>query len=99
AMRAVGHTALLGAAARCRALIAPAREMDRAFEHALELLRVEPDGFEAARTRLLWGERLRRAQRRSDAREQLERAEETFLNLGADAWAAQCASELAACGV
>ena len=96
AMRAVDHTALLGLAARCRALIAPITEMDSGFNKALELLAEEKDGFETARTRLLWGERLRRARRRSDARKQLTAAQEGFRLLGALAWAAQCDSELAA---
>lgn len=99
AMRAVHHRTMMGLAARCRALVAAPEEMDAAFAYAAELLGKEPDGFEAARTHLLWGERLRRARRKADAHHKLTLAQETFTRLGAKAWAEQCASELAACGI
>ena len=99
AMRAVGHTELVALAERCRALVAPTGAMDEMFEHALAQLSDATDGFEAARTRLLWGERLRRARRRADARVQLASAQQVFLRLGAATWSDRCESELAACGV
>lgn len=99
AMREVGHRELLGLALRCRALVAAPDQMDTRFAGAVDLLDREPDGFEAARTRLLWGERLRRERRKAEAREKLSAAHETFTRLGAVSWAEQCRSELAACGV
>lgn len=99
AMRAIDHPGLVGLAVRCRALMADPDGMDGLFEHAIELLADETDGFEIARTRMLWGERLRRARHRAAARVQLTLAQEAFLRLGATAWSEQCESELAACGV
>lgn len=99
AMRAMHHQTMMGLAARCRALVAAPDEMDAAFAHAADLLGREPDGFESARTHLLWGERLRRARRKADAHHKLSLAQATFTQLGAKAWAEQCASELAACGI
>ena len=54
--------------------------------------------FESARTELAYGARLRRAGRRSDARERLRRAIEVFDDLGAAPWAELARTELAATG-
>ena len=51
-----------------------------------------------ARTQLCLGQRLRRAGERRRAREQLDQALKTFRRLGAQPWAAQADSELAAAG-
>ena len=58
-----------------------------------------PDLYEAARTNLAYGSRLRRARRRVDARAPLEHAYQAFQRLGARPWAAAAADELAATGV
>jgi DNA-binding CsgD family transcriptional regulator len=85
--------------ARCRALADPDDDaaVDR-FEDALAHHPEHLDPFERARTRLLYGERLRRAGRRVDARVQLRAALEVFESLGLRAWAARSAAELAATG-
>jgi DNA-binding CsgD family transcriptional regulator len=57
-----------------------------------------PLRFELARTRLCFGERLRRARRRGEAREHLAAAHETFVALGAPHWARRAEQELAAAG-
>lgn len=98
-MRGIHHQGMLGLAARCRALLADPDEIDIRFSEAVALLAPEPDGFEAARTHLLWGERLRRERRKADACEKLSLAQETFTRLGATSWVEQCRSELAACGI
>ncbi|WP_445152161.1 AAA family ATPase [Baekduia sp. Peel2402] len=54
--------------------------------------------FEEARTRLIFGERLRRARRRTEARALLAEAEATFRAQGAVRWADRAAAELAAAG-
>ena len=98
-MRLMDHSAMLGLATRCRALIATPDTMEDYFVRAAALLSGEPDGFETARTYLLWGERLRRARRKADAHRMLSLAHEVFVKLGASAWISQCESELAACGI
>ena len=86
-------------AARCRALTA---EDDAArgshFEHALEVHEDAGRPLDRARTRLHFGEYLRRARRHRDAREQLLRALAAFEQLGARAWADRAARELRAAG-
>lgn len=80
-------------AARCRALLSDETSFDRAFGAALALAESESP-FELARTRLLYGERLRRARRRIDARQPLRAALEGFNELGATPWAQRAAREL-----
>ncbi|MFB4272982.1 AAA family ATPase [Nonomuraea sp. GTA35] len=84
-------------AARCAALLD-----DDAEPHYLRALRLhrERDAapFERARTELLYGEWLRRAQRRADARAPLRSASETFERLAAHPWADRARAELRATG-
>jgi DNA-binding CsgD family transcriptional regulator len=54
--------------------------------------------FELARTELVYGEWLRRARRRADARSHLRAALEAFERLGAAPWAARARAELRASG-
>ncbi|WTW97296.1 AAA family ATPase [Streptomycetaceae bacterium NBC_01309] len=54
--------------------------------------------FEFARTELLYGEWLRRARRRTDARTVLRSAEARFARLGAAPWAERARTELRAAG-
>jgi DNA-binding CsgD family transcriptional regulator len=54
--------------------------------------------FERARTELAYGEALRRARRRVDARPHLESALDGFDRLGATPWADRAGAELRACG-
>ncbi|WP_346148109.1 helix-turn-helix transcriptional regulator [Nonomuraea recticatena] len=77
--------------ARCRALTGD----DTAFEEAMAL---HPEGFERARTALLYGERLRRLHRPGEARSQLRYAAETFERAGAEPWARRAHDELRAAG-
>jgi len=55
--------------------------------------------FEQARTELLYGEWLRRARRKAEARVVLRRALDTFDRLGARPWAARARAELTATGL
>ena len=86
----------LAAAARCRALLTGPPEFEQRFEAALALHDLLPGAFERARTQLCYGERLRRARRRIDSREQLEPALATFDSLDATPWAARARRELEA---
>ncbi|MDP9842918.1 DNA-binding CsgD family transcriptional regulator [Streptosporangium lutulentum] len=78
--------------ARCRGL---ATSSEDAFGEAL---RLHTNPFEAARTALLLGERLRRAQRPGEARAHLRTAWETFERAGARPWARRAQDELRAAG-
>ncbi len=93
-----GRTWAHAVAARCRGLLAPAAEIDRYFAAALQWHQRAPLPFARARTELCYGERLRRARRRVDAREQLTRASATFHALGAKIWGERAERELAAAG-
>jgi DNA-binding CsgD family transcriptional regulator len=92
------RTWALAAAARCRGLLAADNEFETEFQRAFELHDTTPTPFERARTALCFGERLRRARRRSDAREPLRSALETFERLGAAPWSERARGELAASG-
>ncbi len=96
--RAKGQPWGLARAARCRGLLAADDEIEREFDEALRLHAETPDLFEAARTRLAYGARLRRAGRRVVAREQLRAATAAFDALGAVPWSELARTELAATG-
>jgi DNA-binding CsgD family transcriptional regulator len=85
-------------AARCRALLAEGDEWEPSFVEALELHRLCEDVWAEAHTQLCFGERLRRAARRLDAREQLRAALATFERLRAEPWAERARAELRATG-
>ena len=72
--------------------------MDEHFQARWPGTSSAPLPFDRARTELCYGERLRRARRRVDAREQLGRASATFHALGATIWAQRAERELAAAG-
>jgi len=88
----------LARALRCQGLLAPETDFSAYFEQALRLHEQTPDAFEAARTRLAYGERLRRARSRILAREQLRAAADEFERLDARPWADRAQVELAATG-
>ncbi len=96
-----GHegSRLVGAlAARCRGLLASEGEMEDHFQEALRLHAETVNPFGSARTQLCFGERLRRAGRRVDARVQLRAALEEFERLEATAWIKRTRRELRATG-
>ena len=73
-------------------------DFEARFERALALHALTPDSFETGRTRLAYGERLRRARERRRAREQLRAALEAFERLDAAPWAQRARTELEATG-
>jgi DNA-binding CsgD family transcriptional regulator len=83
---------------RASGLLAPDAEIDQTFGAALARHDKTLDTFELGRTRLTYGERLRRAGRRVDARVQLRAAMQVFDTLGAALWSNHAAAELAATG-
>jgi DNA-binding CsgD family transcriptional regulator len=96
--QASGSDWALGIEARSRALVSDGDDAERLYREAVERLARTRVRTELARTHLLYGEWLRREQRRCDAREQLRRARELFSDIGADAFAARAARELVATG-
>jgi DNA-binding CsgD family transcriptional regulator len=85
-------------AERCRGLLADADGFEQHFLTALDLHATGQSPFALARTRLCYGERLRRAGRRIEAREQLRAALETFDRVGAAPWSERVDAELRATG-
>lgn len=81
---------------RCRALLAS--EPEAHYLAALDWHAKDRRAGEEARTLLLYGEWLRRAKRKADARERLTAALEIFERLGAGAWARRAREELTATG-
>ncbi|HEY8044885.1 MAG TPA: AAA family ATPase [Streptosporangiaceae bacterium] len=99
AAEAKGQPWSLARALRCQGLLASSDSgFAGAFEQALAQHALTPDSFEAARTRLAYGERLRRARNRVLAREQLRAAADAFERLDARPWADYAHAELAATG-
>jgi DNA-binding CsgD family transcriptional regulator len=85
-------------AARARALLASDDDFEPMFAEAFAQHDQSDDRWSAARTRLAYGERLRRVGRRVDAREQLRSALAVFEGQGAEVWADRARSELRASG-
>jgi DNA-binding CsgD family transcriptional regulator len=96
--RAAGTDWALGIEARSRALLASGRDAEALYLGAVDRLgrcRVRPD---LARAHLVYGEWLRRAGRRGDAREQLRTAHRMFSDMGMQAFAERSRTELSATG-
>ena len=88
----------LGTLALGRALTADGDDAEKSYQESVELLGQGPLGLERARSRLLFGEWLRRRKRRSDARKQLRAAYESFDAFGAVPYAERARIELLATG-
>lgn len=86
------------ALARCRGLIAEGADGAPDLEASAAAFEERSDAFEAARSRLLLGERLRRARHRNRARDPLQAALDAFERMGAATWAARARDELRATG-
>jgi DNA-binding CsgD family transcriptional regulator len=88
----------MGIDARSRALMSEGKTAERLYQEALDHLgraRLRP---ELARAHLLYGEWLRRKERRVDARAQLRAAHEQFTAIGMEAFAERAHRELLATG-
>ena len=93
-----GTDLALGIEVRCRALLsdgAAADDLYREAIHRLSRTRLRP---ELARAHLLYGEWLRRAGRRLEAREQLRTAHDMLIAIGMEAFAERTRRELIATG-
>jgi DNA-binding CsgD family transcriptional regulator len=96
--QASGTPLALGIESRSGALVSDDREAEVLYVEALELLAGPRAAIQRARAHLLYGEWLRRGRRRLEAREQLRIAHGQLSAMGAVAFAARAASELAATG-
>ena len=96
--RAGGTDWGLGIEARSRALLSAGETAENLYREAIDRLgrtRLRP---ELARAHLLYGEWLRRENRRTDAREQLRTAHDMLAAMGAEAFAGRARHELLATG-
>ncbi|MEU4423205.1 helix-turn-helix transcriptional regulator, partial [Actinoplanes sp. NPDC024001] len=96
--RAAGTDWALGTAAGARALVSDGAAAEAGYRESIELLGRTEVRIMPARARLLYGEWLRRENRRTDAREQLASAYPALSAMGAEAVAERARRELAATG-
>jgi DNA-binding CsgD family transcriptional regulator len=96
--RAAGTDWALGILARSRALAGEGDDAEPHYREAIERLARTSMVVQRARTQLVYGEWLRRQNRRTDAREQLRPAHEFFRRIGAEAFAERAERELLATG-
>ena len=88
----------LALAARCRGLLSAGSTANHHFREALRWHGESARLFDRARTELVFGESLRRAGRRNEARTQLRAALEAFERAGATSWSERARSELRVSG-
>jgi DNA-binding CsgD family transcriptional regulator len=95
---AAGTEWALGILARSRALLSEGPAAEAHYREAIERLERSRIAVHLGRARLLYGEWLRRQNRRQDARTQLRAAHDMFVRFGADGFAQRARGELAATG-
>jgi DNA-binding CsgD family transcriptional regulator len=88
----------IGVEARARALVSQGETADAFYREAIERLSGTALRPELARAHLLYGEWLRRENRRVDAREPLRHAHDAFLEMGSSAFTERARHELLATG-
>jgi DNA-binding CsgD family transcriptional regulator len=88
----------LGVEARSRALLSSGEPADRLYREAIERLGRTRMGAELARAHLVYGEWLRRENRRTEAREQLRSAYQMLTAMGMEGFADRARGELLATG-
>jgi hypothetical protein len=81
--RASGTDWVLGIEARSRAILTYGQAADALYREAIERLARSRGTAHLARAHLVYGEWLRHENRRLDAREELRRAHDTFIRIGA----------------
>jgi DNA-binding CsgD family transcriptional regulator len=95
---AIGQRWATAVAARCAALTADDADAEPLWREAIAAHEGDGRPFEQARTRLLYGEWLRRNRRRAGAREHLLAAAAAFARMGARPWQERAEAELRAAG-
>jgi ATP/maltotriose-dependent transcriptional regulator MalT len=96
--QATGTDWALGIEARSRALVTDGETAESLYREAIERLARTRKRVELARTHLAYGEWLRRARRRVDARAELREAFDKFTSFGMEGFAERARRELAATG-
>ncbi|UUN26510.1 AAA family ATPase [Streptomyces sp. FIT100] len=96
--RACGTEWALGTEALSRALLSDDRAAEALYQEAVEHLGRCRIAVHLSRARLLYGEWLRRRNRRQESRTQLRLAYEAFSRIGADGFAERARRELSATG-
>jgi DNA-binding CsgD family transcriptional regulator len=96
--RASGSDWALGIEARSRALLSDGDDAERLYLEAIERLARTRMRVDLARAHLLYGEWLRRARRRFDARERLRIAQDIFADMGIEAFKPRTDREILATG-
>jgi DNA-binding CsgD family transcriptional regulator len=94
-----GSNWALGVETCSRALVSQDATADGLYQEAIDRLARTRMRLPLARAHLVYGEWLRRQQRRSDARQQLRTAHDMFDDMGATSFAARARHELTATGV
>jgi DNA-binding CsgD family transcriptional regulator len=89
---------MLGIEARARALLSDGHIAERCYQESIERLSRTRVRAQLARSYLLYGEWLRRENRRADARDQLRTAHDMLGAMGAEAFAERARRELLATG-
>jgi DNA-binding CsgD family transcriptional regulator len=79
-------------------MLAPVDECNAHFQAAVDASPGDASAWVRAKAELLWGERLRRARRRAEARPHLEEARALFERHGYGMWAERAEQELVAAG-
>jgi DNA-binding CsgD family transcriptional regulator len=95
---AAGTPWALGLRARCQALLDDSGNAEDAYLESLSQLARSRVTIALARTHLLYGQWLRRARRRRDARQELRTAQDMFAAIGADHFTELAGKELRATG-
>ena len=88
----------LGIEARSSALLSEGHDAEALYREAVERLARSRGVVHLARAQLLYGEWLRRENRRVDSREQLRSAHDVFSSIGAEGFAERARQELLATG-
>lgn len=96
--RATGTHWALGIQARSHALLSDGHTAESLYREAIHCLEHSRIAVHLARAHLVYGEWLRREQRRVDAREHLRSAHDMFSRFGAEAFAERARRELQAAG-
>ena len=94
----VGTDWALGIQALSRAMLSDGHAAESLYREAIERLERSRIAVHVARAHLVYGEWLRRENRRVDAREQLRTAHLMFASMGAEAFAERASRELLATG-